>query len=119
MLERLTDLIYKSGILCDTCGDASASYCAEAIAEHLIQNGVDVPVKNPKVVWTGLSERQREVVKAFSDCNMNATVTAKRTFTNRNNIYYHIREIRRKTGLNPRCFKDLKKLLSIIEKGIE
>ena len=112
MREKLIALIQDSVNGC-------ARHWAEVIADYLLANGVDVPVKNPKIVWTGLSERQREVIKAFADCNMNASVTAKRTFTDRNTIYYHIREIRRKTGLNPRCFRDLNKLLSILEKGID
>ena len=112
MREKLIELIQDSVNGC-------ARHWAEIIADYLLENDVDIPVKNPKIVWTGLSERQREVIKAFADCNMNASVTAKRTFTDRNNIYYHIREIRRKTGLNPRCFKDLNKLLSILEKGID
>ena len=115
MRERLIELIK------DSLNKHIGKSCllAENITDDLLANGVDVPVKNPKIVWTGLSERQREVIKAFADCNMNASVTAKRTFTDRNNIYYHIREIRRKTGLNPRCFKDLNKLLIILEKGID
>ena len=117
--QRLADMLFEAE--CSFVDTEACKYLNKQayIADYLLANGVEVPVKNPKIVWTGLSERQREVIKAFADCNMNASVTAKRTFTDRNNIYYHIREIRRKTGLNPRCFKDLNKLLSILEKGID
>ena len=41
--ERLRKLILESEILCRTCGENTDSYCAEAIAECLIANGVIVP----------------------------------------------------------------------------
>ena len=66
------------------------------------------------VLKSFLSERQKEIIVAFADCGMNASETAKRTFADRNTLYYHIREIRRKTGLNPRHFHDLNKLLKMV-----
>ena len=41
--ERLIKLITDSGILCDTCGEYAPSYCAEALAERLLANGVFAP----------------------------------------------------------------------------
>ena len=43
MRERLMELIIESDILCDTCGESSPSYCAEAIADYLLEQGVIVP----------------------------------------------------------------------------
>ena len=43
MRDKLIDLILYSDILCDNCGENSPSYCAEALAEHLLENGVIVP----------------------------------------------------------------------------
>lgn len=88
-------------------------------ADFLLENGVVVPEKRPRVVWTGLSERQREIVQAFADNNMNATETANNTYTHRNTVIYHLGQVAEKTGLDPHCFRDLNKLLSIIEKGID
>jgi hypothetical protein len=41
--DRLIELILKSEILCDTCGENSNTYCAEALADYLLANGVIVP----------------------------------------------------------------------------
>ena len=41
--ERLIELISKSEILCNTCGENTNSYCAEALADYLLANGVIVP----------------------------------------------------------------------------
>lgn len=43
MRDRLIELILKSDILCDSCGENSPSYCAEALADYLLVNGVIVP----------------------------------------------------------------------------
>ena len=40
--EKLIELISGSGILCEVCGESTLSYCAEALADHLIANGVKV-----------------------------------------------------------------------------
>ena len=39
MRDRLIELILKSDILCHTCGENSASYCADAIADLIIADG--------------------------------------------------------------------------------
>lgn len=43
MRDRLKKLILESDILCHTCGESTDSYCAEYLAEYLIENGVIVP----------------------------------------------------------------------------
>lgn len=43
MRDRLKKLILESEILCHTCGESTDSYCAEYLAEYLIENGVIVP----------------------------------------------------------------------------
>lgn len=40
--EKLIEVISGSGILCEICGESTMSYCAEALADHLIANGVTV-----------------------------------------------------------------------------
>ena len=43
MRERLIELILKSDILCHACGENTYSYCAEYLAEYLLESGVIVP----------------------------------------------------------------------------
>lgn len=43
MRSRLIELILNSEILCNTCGESTNTYCAEALADHLLANGVIVP----------------------------------------------------------------------------
>lgn len=40
MRNKIANLIYASEILCNDCGENSATYCAEAIADHLVKNSV-------------------------------------------------------------------------------
>ena len=37
--EKLIEVISGSGILCEICGESTMSYCAEALADHLLANG--------------------------------------------------------------------------------
>ena len=43
MQAMLTEVILKSGILCDDCGPYGGTYCAEALAAHLTDAGVILP----------------------------------------------------------------------------
>lgn len=54
---------------------------------------------------------QAEIVVELANCNMNISKTSKAMFMHRNNITYHIRQIRRNTGLNPLNFYELSELL--------
>ena len=59
--EKLIKLILGSEILCDTCGDSASSYCAEAIADHLIANGVVFATDtNVGSKWIPVTERLPE-----------------------------------------------------------
>lgn len=37
--QQIKKLIMDSGILCDSCGESTSSYCAEALADYLVANG--------------------------------------------------------------------------------
>lgn len=58
-----------------------------------------------------MTEHQSEIIKSFADCNMNISATAVIMNYHRNSILYHMEKIRKETGLNPRNFHDLVKLL--------
>lgn len=60
--KRLIELIRKSDILCDTCGENSSSYCAEALADYLLANGIIVPpCKVGDTVWMHVGNDIREM----------------------------------------------------------
>ena len=56
-------------------------------------------------------------IRAFADCDMNATRAAKQCGFSRQGMIYHLLKIKNMTGLNPRCFHDLNKLLDEINKA--
>ena len=61
-----------------------------------------------------LSDVQKETIKAFAECDMNASKTAEHMYMHRNAVIYNLNEIKRKTGLEPRKFYDLIKLLEMV-----
>ena len=52
---KLIDLLTESEILCNDCGQHGNSYCIEAIADHLIANGVTVQK------WIPVTERLPDI----------------------------------------------------------
>lgn len=57
---------------------------------------------------------KKKIVLLMAECNMNIAETARRAYTHRNNVEYHLGKIKRETGLDPKNFYDLVKLLETI-----
>ena len=67
-----------------------------------------------------LNEQEREVILAYADHNMVATDTARSIYRHRNAVFYYLGTVYKKTGLNPKNFYDLIKLVDMVkEKGNE
>lgn len=54
-----------------------------------------------------LNQRRREVILALAENDMNVSRTARKMYLSVSCVRYHIGEIRRGTGLDPRKFYDL------------
>lgn len=55
----------------------------------------------------------KKVILTLADCNMNITQTSEKLYMHRNSVVYHIKRIKKQTGLNPLNFYDLCKLVSM------
>ena len=55
----------------------------------------------------------REIILAFAEHSMGITATAKELYMHINTVVYHLEKIRKNTGLNPRRFYDLVKLVEM------
>ena len=62
-----------------------------------------------------MTERDREIIRGMAECNMNASLVAKKQFWHRNTIVYHIQRVKEETGLDAMVFYDLVKLLERID----
>ena len=58
-----------------------------------------------------MTERDREVLVAFADNNMNIAHTSRALYMHRNTVKYHLAKIKKNTGLNPYVFFELVCLL--------
>ena len=61
-----------------------------------------------------LTNRQKEIILAVAQCDMSLNRVAEMLYFHRNTVVYHCDAIHRNTGLNPRRFYDLEKLLKIV-----
>jgi sugar diacid utilization regulator len=64
------------------------------------------------ITWT-----QKKILPVFAKCNMSSRKTAEEIFLSPGDVDYHLRMIEIKTGLNPRVFVDLVKLLFLCGEG--
>lgn len=64
-----------------------------------------------------LDGRKKEIILALAECNMSANEAARVKHYHRNTVVYHCEQIRKKTGLNPRNFYDLIKLVEMAKEG--
>lgn len=58
-----------------------------------------------------MTEQEAEIILAFARNNMRLNHTAQALHYHVSNVRYHFEKIEKKTGLNPRSFYDLLKLL--------
>ena len=58
-------------------------------------------------------ELRRSILKSLADNNLNACAVARELHYHHHAIEYHCRGIQRDTGLNPKCFYDMIKLLKM------
>lgn len=61
-----------------------------------------------------MEDRDKKLLKAYAAHNMNVRETGGAVYLHYNSIRYRFRLIQRETGLNPRNFYDLEKLLAMI-----
>ena len=64
-----------------------------------------------------LKLKQRAVVQAYADSGMNVCAAARALGLSGDTVRYHLAAIKKKTGLDPRNFWDLARLLGLRQKG--
>ena len=65
-----------------------------------------------------MTDRQKAIVLAMAEHNMNKVEAGKSLFYSRSNVLYHCGEIYKQTGLDPRKFYDLVKLVEMVKEGV-
>lgn len=64
-----------------------------------------------------LTDLEKRIVLNFARCNMSITKTAQNMNYARNSVAYHLRQVKRKTGRDPKKFYELASLVMLIKKG--
>lgn len=64
-----------------------------------------------------LTDLEKRIVLNFARCNMSITKTAQKMNYARNSVAYHLRQVKRKTGRDPKKFYELASLVLIIKRG--
>ena len=64
-----------------------------------------------------MEQRHKEIILAMAENDMHATAAAVALNYHRNTIMYHLEQISKLYGLNPRCFYDLCRLVDMAKEG--
>ena len=70
-----------------------------------------------RVIPMELTELEKRMVLNFARCNMSITGCAKKMNYARNSVAYHLRQVKRKTGRDPKKFYELAQLVLMIKRG--
>ena len=63
------------------------------------------------------TELEKRIVLNFARCNMSITKTALKMNYARKSIAYHLRQVKKKTGRDPKKFFELAQLVLMIKRG--
>lgn len=63
--------------------------------------------------------KDSEIILALADSNMSISEASKKVFLHRNTVVYRMEKIYMDTGLNPRNFHDLTKLVHLVKEEKE
>ena len=64
-----------------------------------------------------MDDRNKAIILSMADHNMNKAEVARVLYFSRNGVIYHCDVIKQQTGLDPRKFYDLIKLVDMVKEG--
>ena len=64
-----------------------------------------------------MTERQKEVVLGYAACDMNAVETGRKLYLSCVAVGYHLNQIKKSTGIDPRSFYGLCKLVQMAKQS--
>ena len=64
-----------------------------------------------------IDSKDIEIILALAEYNLNETAIARSRYMHRNTVVYHIKKVKRVTGLDPTKFYDLCKLIQMIKES--
>ena len=62
-----------------------------------------------------MTEMDKKVILALAECDMCVSRTGRKLYMHHNSIMYHVRRIREITGLDPKKFYDLQRLVEEVK----
>lgn len=60
-----------------------------------------------------MTEQHRKLILTYAKCDMNRSEAGRKLYMHVNTVDYHLKKIKKETGLDPKKFYDLIKLLEM------
>lgn len=95
------------------CGTRTEAVFADDSECAVFNRSVEVLSKATAGTAQRMTAKQAEIILAYAECNMNTVATGRKMYMSEANISYHLAKIRNQTGLSPKRFYDLCRLVGV------
>ena len=95
------------------CGSRTEAVFADDSECAAFNRSAEVLSKTTAGTVQCMTAKQAKIILAYAECNMNTVATGRKIYMSEANVSYHLAKIRNQTGLSPKCFYDLCRLVGI------
>ena len=95
------------------CGTRTEAVFADDSECAVFNRSAEVLSKATADTMRRMTAKQAEIILAYAECNMNTVAAGRKMYMSEANISYHLAKIRNLTGLSPKRFYDLCRLVGI------
>ena len=64
-----------------------------------------------------IKDIDRKIILTFAECDMNTLAASEKLFLHRNTVEYHFEKVKRLTGIDPKTFYGLVRLVDMFQEG--
>lgn len=112
-MQRCSELAYAMCPDRAHCGSRTEAVFTDDSECAVFNRSAEVLSKATADTVRRMTAKQAEIILAYAECNMNTVAAGRKVYMSEGSVSYHLTQIRKQTGLNPKRFYDLCRLVGI------
>lgn len=112
-MQRCSELAYAMCPDRAHCGSRTEAVFADDSECAVFNRSAEVLSTATADTVRRMTAKQAEIILAYAECNMNTVAAGRKVYMSEGSFSYHLTQIRKQTGLNPKRFYDLCRLVGI------
>ena len=112
-MQRFSELAYAMCPDRAHCGSRTEAVFTDDSECAVFNRSAEVLSKATADTVRRMTAKQAEIILAYAECNMNTVAAGRKVYMSEGSVSYHLTQIRKQTGLNPKRFYDLCRLVGI------